>query len=48
MYVTLPLGFSTPLDKCKARAATPLRNKITNHLDAPKKIVYDLPQDLKY
>jgi len=24
IYVTLPLGFSTPLDKCNARAATPL------------------------
>lgn len=24
MYVTLPLGFSTPLVRCKARATTPL------------------------
>lgn len=27
MYVTLPLGFSTPLDRCRARAATPLNLK---------------------
>jgi hypothetical protein len=24
MYVTLPLGFSTPLERCRALAATPL------------------------
>lgn len=28
MYVTLPLGFSTPLDKCNGRAATPLELKV--------------------
>lgn len=33
IYVTLPLGFSTPLDKCSARAATPLEmNSIKIHL----------------
>lgn len=31
MYMTLPLGLSTPLDKCKARAATLLRNKTSIH-----------------
>ena len=28
VYVTLPLGFSTPLDKCNGRAATPLEPKV--------------------
>jgi hypothetical protein len=28
VYVTLPLGFSTPLDKCNGRAATPLEFKV--------------------